>query len=349
MQDDLVAALTRAMVSLPPGDSELRCRVMLSLAVEAYYLAPVEETDALVADALEIAERLGDPHLLVVAPQLGFSARWRPATAPWRLRTIRRALELSLALDDVHLQVTCQAFCSIALVELGDVHEGLAMLGPTIDLAAEHGILTVVTILEMLRGPILLPQGDDAGAERSIRRVLELAERVTVPNMDHAAAALISVQVLWQGRFEELSATLTQLIAQQTVPVDTFVVALLLRVGDLAHARQVFDATYTDPGDHDYMAVIQHCLAAEVALGLGEPDVGARAYEWLAPLAGRVCSAGSTTIMGPVDAFLALAAASTGEPDTAARHADDAVELCRRWGFVRAEAWLDDLRRRHDF
>ena len=34
---------------------------------------------------------------------------------------------------------------------------------------------------------------------------------------------------------------------------------------------------------------------------------------------------------GPVDAYLALAAAATGERELAARHADDAAALAREW------------------
>lgn len=349
VQDDLVSALRRALDNLPPGDSELRCRVMLCLAVEAYYLAPLDQIDALVDEALAIAERLADPRLLVVALQLGFSARWRPATAEWRLAKIRRAYDLAVELGDVNLEVTCRSFLSIALVELGHVTEGRAMIDPTIELASEHGILTAVTILELMRGPMLYLSAEDEEAERATARVLELAQRVTVPNMDHAAAALLSMQVLWQGRFDELSATLTYLIAQQTVPVDNFVVSMLLRVGDPDKAREVFDATFVMPDDRDYMGVIQWCLAGEVALGLGEPDLGARAYVWMAPYAGRICSAGSTAIMGPIDAFLALAAASTGERETATRHADDALRLCEEWGFVRVATWLEELRTRHMF
>ena len=349
VQDDLVAALRRALDNLPPGDSELRCRVMLCLAVEAYYLAPPEETDALVEDALAIAERIADPRLLVVALQLAFSARWRPATAEWRLAAIRRAYEIAAELGDVHLEVTCRSFLAIALVELGHVNEGRELIGPTIELAGRHGILTAVTILEMLQGPMMLLGGDDDAAQRCIDRVIELAQRVTVPNMDHATAALMSVQVLWQGRFDELSTALTQLIANQTVPVDSFVVAMLLRVGDPAKAREVFDATFAEPGDRDYMGVIQHCLAGEVALGLGEPALAARAYRWLKPYAGRISSAGSTTIMGPVDAFLALAAAATGDLEAATEHADDAMRLCDKWGFVRVAAWLQGVRAEHGF
>jgi hypothetical protein len=53
--------------------------------------------------------------------------------------------------------------------------------------------------------------------------------------------------------------------------------------------------------------------------------------------------------MGPVDAFLALAAAATGDLAAATEHADDAMRLCDKWGFVRVAAWLHGVRAEHGF
>ncbi|NHA69606.1 AfsR/SARP family transcriptional regulator [Phycicoccus flavus] len=52
---------------------------------------------------------------------------------------------------------------------------------------------------------------------------------------------------------------------------------------------------------------------------------------------------------GPVDAFLALAAATTGEHDLATRHVGDAEELCREWRIPRVTRWLREARDRHGF
>ena len=53
--------------------------------------------------------------------------------------------------------------------------------------------------------------------------------------------------------------------------------------------------------------------AAEAALGLGDQAAAAAAYAVLAPYAGRTVCAGSGNAMGPVDAFLAHAAAVVGD------------------------------------
>ena len=49
--------------------------------------------------------------------------------------------------------------------------------------------------------------------------------------------------------------------------------------------------------------------------------------------------------MGPVDAFLALAAAASGAAGVlAAVHADDALDLCREWDVPLVAAWLQGQR-----
>jgi hypothetical protein len=52
---------------------------------------------------------------------------------------------------------------------------------------------------------------------------------------------------------------------------------------------------------------------------------------------------GSTGAIGPVDAYLAFAAATTGERDLARRHANDARALATTWELPALAAWLADL------
>jgi hypothetical protein len=59
--------------------------------------------------------------------------------------------------------------------------------------------------------------------------------------------------------------------------------------------------------------------------------------------------AGSGSALGPVDAFLAMAAATTGEAEIAARHAADALALCRTWRIPLVAEWISDQRDRFSF
>ena len=51
-------------------------------------------------------------------------------------------------------------------------------------------------------------------------------------------------------------------------------------------------------------------------------------------------NAGSGLTLGPVDAFLALAAAAAGDRDAAARHADAAAALMEHWDIPLCGTWF---------
>ena len=83
------------------------------------------------------------------------------------------------------------------------------------------------------------------------------------------------------------------------------------------------------------------------SLHLADPALAADAYDRLLPYAGYSCCAGSGNHAGPVDLFLALAAAARGDRDLAARHAEDAERLCAEWQIPLAAQWLRDQRDRY--
>jgi hypothetical protein len=90
-------------------------------------------------------------------------------------------------------------------------------------------------------------------------------------------------------------------------------------------------------------------MAAESALHLGLPDLAAAAYESLSGLAGHPATAGSGTCVGPVDAFLAMAAEAAGERDLATRHAREAARLCEEWQVPLAARWFAGVRETFGF
>ncbi|ABL81281.1 putative transcriptional regulator [Nocardioides sp. JS614] len=91
-------------------------------------------------------------------------------------------------------------------------------------------------------------------------------------------------------------------------------------------------------------------LDAGLALWRGTPYAElADAYARTAAYAGHCCSAGSGLAVGPVDAFLAMAAAATGERDLAARHAEDALVLAEAWEIPLVAAWVREQRAVYDY
>ena len=97
------------------------------------------------------------------------------------------------------------------------------------------------------------------------------------------------------------------------------------------------------------MHLLMWCHAAEVALHLGDVELAGRCYALLAPFAGRSCSVGSSMASGPVDAYLAMAAAATGETGIAARHADAAAALAEEWDIPLFGRWFAGVRETYAF
>jgi hypothetical protein len=133
------------------------------------------------------------------------------------------------------------------------------------------------------------------------------------------------------------------------IPITATIVAALWRAGLTDEARAHRAAHEIRLEGEDTFAILNRAMAAEVALHLAEPALGASAYPLLLPFAGRSCSVGSGFASGPVDAYLALAAAAAGEDGPAKAHADDAERLCAEWGIPVAGQWLRDQRDRYGF
>ena len=140
---------------------------------------------------------------------------------------------------------------------------------------------------------------------------------MSLPQTEDAVAGALITLRLWQGRGDEIAPALLE-FEGGPIPITSTVLVFLLRSGDLegakAHAAQhpvVLDEV-------DWFSMMNWALRGRGALGLHDTELAAAAYEKLAPYAGRAASAGSGNAMGPVDAFLAHAAAAVGDTTLAA-------------------------------
>jgi hypothetical protein len=127
------------------------------------------------------------------------------------------------------------------------------------------------------------------------------------------------------------------------------VLVVLLRAGRLAEVRELYATQGLTLGPETWFSLIGDSLAAEVAAEMGDRELAMRVYARLAPFAGRPATAAASAAIWPVDWFLAVAAAATGEKAVATTHADDAERLCRSWRIEPAIGWIRDQRRRFGF
>jgi DNA-binding SARP family transcriptional activator len=349
VNETVVEALRRALAGLPPADGGLRCRVMLGLALEIYYGSTFEERMALVEGGLAMARRIDDDGLLLDACQLAYVAIWRPSTAGFRRDLVTEGMELAHRLGNERAYVVTTTLRAVVAGELGLVGEMWEHAVVARDWAQRLRLPYGLIVLDSLELPWLAMAGDFDECVRRMDDIVRLDQEMTLSQTEDATAgALLSLR-LWQGRSLEVAPVLERFAEHSVLPVTSTMLVFWLRAGEADRARQ-YAATHTvRVDDDDWFSMLNWCAAAEASLGLDDHAMASAAYDRLAPFSGHSCCAGSGNAMGPVDAFLAHAAAAVGEVELAGRHADRALELCEQWQIPLAAQWLRDQRDRHAF
>lgn len=348
--DDVVgAALRRCLEALPDADSDLRCRVMLALAGELYYGVSPKERDTLGEEAVAMARRLGDPALLLHACLNAFVSMWRPATAALRADLADEAIGLAEALGDDRALTYAQTLRAVVAIQLGEIELMETLAAVARRRAEAQRNLYALVVLDTLEVSWLSMRGEFERASEAAAHLQATGDKMGLAQQDDAVAgAVLSIQ-LWRGEYDGLLDMLRAMREGNVLPLDAGLLALLVRAGRLEEARALRAEVDIDLGGDTWFSLLPWALGAESALALGDRDLAVTTYRLLAPHAGEMACAGSGSAFGPVDAFLAMAAATTGEADLAARHAEDALALCRAWRIPLVAEWIDDQRDRYGF
>lgn len=347
--DVVVDALRRALAGLPDEDSALRCRVLLSLSTELYYVVTPEERESLADAGLEMARRLGDPELLVPACEVWSVGAWRAATASRRVEVAEEGVRLASELGHERSYVTCLTLLAVALGELGQRARQREVLALAFPEARRLHLPYALLVLETMEIPWLGMAGRIEELKEALDRVIEITSGMSLPQAEDGVTGAIGSLLLWDDRVDELVELLKD-TQNGPLPVVALHAAMYCRIGRVDDARAVV-ATHgpIDLSGDNWFSMMNWGASAEAAAGLGDRDLAARAYERLAPFEHHAVVAGSGLCLGPATAFLALAAWTLGETDLAARHADRAEEVCAEWGIPLVAQWLREQRQRYGF
>jgi DNA-binding SARP family transcriptional activator len=349
----VVGALRDALDRLPTGDDPRRCRVMLALAGEIYYGSTPQEREALADEAIAMARRLQDPALVLTALVKGAIAIWRGANASKRLAMTTEAAQIARDIGDSVGLVSAYALRAEAAGELGDIAvldeclvEGRAQADRIRHVYAQ-------LVLDSIEVSWLALRGDVEAVESRIRDMVEIGRVVTIPGAEESIAGAMMMQSLWQGGEADVLAVL------ETMPVDGFintappVLTILCRLGRTDDARSYLDANrvFVDQAlaVDTWYSPMSWSMIAEAASHLGDRELASETYERLIGLSGQFACAGTGSAIGPVDAFLAMAAHTVGDDELATRHAERAVAQCEEWGVPLAGAWVATHREHFGF
>ncbi len=172
--------------------------------------------------------------------------------------------------------------------------------------------------------------------EAALAHVVRLAEQMSLPQTEDAVAGALITLRLWQGRGRRDRARAAGVRGR---PDPDHLDRRWCSCSGPATSRRAKAHAAEHPvvlDEVDWFSMLNWACAAEAALGLGDHDLAAAAYEKLAPYAGRVASAGSGQRHADRSTrSWRMPRRPSGDRDLAARHADDALRLWRngrsRW------------------
>jgi len=347
VHEEVVSALRWSLERLPEGDGAVRCRALLALANELVNAAPLSERQELADEGLAMARRLGDEGLLLDACQVSFASTWWAGTAPRRLELADESLALARRLGQDQAEVVSACLRAVVLGELGRPDEMRAASEVARELAETARIPYGLLVVENLLFPWRVMAGQVEESRATLSRIEALEAQISLDPGESAVAGAHIVLGMWCD--DPLGVEILQSMEGGPVPVTSAVVAALWRAGRTDEARAHRAAHEVRLDGEDNFTLLNRAMAGEVALHLEEPELGTTVHGLLLPYAGRSCSVGSGFASGPVDAYLACAAAAAGETAWASAHADDAAALCEKWEIPLVAQWLRDQRRRYGF
>ena len=342
-------ALREALDRLPPGDSALRCRVLLALARELFWAPGRREAQAAAEEALAMARRSGDDHLLAVAGPTMMNNDYRPATLARRLELADESVAAARRAGDPDAEAVALFMAGVMYAEAGRTDDRERAVSQALQVAATRRLRYLQVMAAAHEVPWLALQGRFEEASQLLADVGRWAAYTAFPFRDEAVLAAHACVELWRGGAGRLVDAALSLDASSPTDMGTFLLLLLLRAGRLEEAGALLDARPVPIADDYFAASLDLAIGAEAALLLSRPGLAADVYPLLTQWPGRAAMAGTGAPLGPVDAFLALAAAAVGERDLATRHADDALRLCGAWRMGPVADWLVQLRDSYRF
>jgi DNA-binding SARP family transcriptional activator len=342
-------ALHRAAAQLPGDDTELRCQVFLALSRELFWAPGRQEAAACAEQALAMARRLAAPGLQAQGCHAVIVSSLRPATLGQRVRLAEESVRCARSAQDPALEAVALFWQAVMAGEGGRMTDRDEAVSSCRRIAQRHRLRYLQVMLGCYDVPWLALRGHFSAAQQELEVTQRWAAQAAFPFRDEAMIAAQAWLALWGGRAGELLDRFLAIDEVSPTDMGTVLLLLLLRSGRLDDAAAHLEQRPVPLVDDDFAAPLDLAIGAEAALLLRRPTLAAAVYPLMSGWSGRMASAGTGAPLGPVDAFLALAAAAAGETALASSHADEAVRLCQEWGLAPVAAWLAALRVRFEF
>jgi DNA-binding CsgD family transcriptional regulator len=303
----------------------------------------MDAAEAVEAQAVAMARRIGDPTTLAAALKARFYTRWRPEQIRLRLAAATELIGLSEAADEREAALNAYGWRLFDLMELGDVEGADRELAVQTQLAEELRQPFYLYINVTFRAMRAIFAGHFEAGQQLAQDALAIGQRLRGQD----ALGLFGVQMFTlsreQGRLQEV-APIVKSFVQRYPEASTWRPGLAVIYSELA-LEQEAHAEFEQLAANDFADIPRDarwvmCMAylAEVCAFLGDARRAATLYRFLTPHDGYNLLVGPTAAcFGVAVRYLGLLAATMRRWDEAQRHFEDALAMNARMG---AKPWL---------
>jgi tetratricopeptide (TPR) repeat protein len=290
VDSERVAALEAALASSTGEDSDVRARLLSTLAMELTFSPDPDRRQSLSDEALAIARRLGDRATLAHVLLARYAATLRPETLQARLSDAEELIETVSSLPDPALRTRALIVAYRTVLQAGRMGEAARLLQAADELSEELAQPALRWMTTYLRSAYALIAGDLGSAERLAR---DAAEHGRIGGQADAPWQLALQMFLIrreQGQTDEELDTLFDAagagIDAAGARLHSIEAAGALAAADLGRtgeARAVYDRLVASPPPLDLYWAIATVMWAQLAMRLGETAQVEVLYEALRP------------------------------------------------------------------
>ena len=336
---NLVRLLEEAIEAISPGDDPLRVRLLARLAGGPLRDDPdIERRRRLSAEAVEMAERLGDEEALAYALDgRGWAIFFAAEDIETRLGVAQRLVDTAERLGDRERAMAGHGYRCVCRWEAGDVADARLQIEIISRLAQELRQPAQIWFAAAMEALVALFEGRFEVAEQLIEHAREVGERAE----RYSANSSYAMQLLWlrmeQGRLDEVRSDVFRAGAEHA---NYHVWSCLLpffqlHLGMLEEAAAGFDRRAADgfvslPQNENWLIGLS--VLGEVGSQVGSEAGAESLYNLLVPYGDRIAIAYIEISYGSVAFPLGLLANRLGRTEEALDHLSRAVQMNERMG-----------------
>ena len=344
-----VALLEEALAALGDEEAPLRTRVLARLAVELYYGRSRERSEALGAEAVELARRSGDQQDLTYALNARHVSLWRPDRLDERLAIAREMVALAERTGDREGELQGRNWFVPDLFEAGEMEELDGAIDAYEALAGQLQLPAYEWYVPLWRGALAALRGELADAEPRLREAVRIGTLGGDRNVELADQVRLGIHCM-RGDFAAMHQSFVPMAEPKigsspaSLSFRCGMAFLAAGLGREAEAREHLEHIAAHgldrmPFDVNWLETIG--ALGEACAMLGDADRAAQLYGLLLPYEGRIEAVAGRALAswGAVDRHLGVMAAAMSRWEDAERHFEAALRENERLGFRPWLAW----------